>query len=229
MRVRYLLAPLFVTAAMLSGCTGANGVADLPAEEILSRAISALDGASSYRMKGAAAFETTTVDIEVLVAGADVEGTARHFGYPIEIIKVGGHTYVKSDQFFAVMFARYGGTEENRADALAKVKGRYVKFPGSEAIGPAILPSAKDLLKEGGAVNKGESATIDGRQAITLTYATGATLYVATTGEPYPLRLEALDGAVLDLLDFGVSASITEPPAAEVFDLAPYAAQLGGG
>ena len=47
------------------------------------------------------------------------------------------------------------------------------------------------------------------------------TLYVATTGEPYPLRLEPADGSGgVDFSNFGSAPKVEAPPADQILDVA---------
>lgn len=67
---------------------------------------------------------------------------------------------------------------------------------------------------------KGDRAVVDGVPTIALTSAElGDTLYVATVGEPNPVRLELPGGIVVSYSEHGQPVVIEEPPADEVVDL----------
>ena len=126
---------------------------------------------------------------------------------------------------------------------VAHLTGRYIKMPNG--IGPlaqgfdpetgqAIDP-ARRLLQVIGPVTKGATATVNGVPVIAITdqatadwcldvgaQCDGRTIYVATTGEPYPIRIDTGDGHIpLDFADFG--ASVDVPPApVDIFDATPY-------
>jgi hypothetical protein len=72
-------------------------------------------------------------------------------------------------------------------------------------------------------VTKGKPKTIDGKQAITLTSGTSSdegALYVATEGEPYPLRIESTKGeGKVDFTGYGDPVKIEAPPSDLVVDV----------
>jgi hypothetical protein len=80
------------------------------------------------------------------------------------------------------------------------------------------------MFKPDGKVSKGTTKTVDGVETIGLVDdgADGGTLYVATVGEPYPIRVEpsnADDGAMA-FSSFGKSfPELKLPAAGDVIDL----------
>jgi hypothetical protein len=86
-------------------------------------------------------------------------------------------------------------------------------------------------LKVDGGATKGERRTIAGIDTIGVTFKSGkdkATLYVATTGKPFPMQLSAAsttaDAASLDFTDYDKPLELTPPPA----DLVVDTSKIGG-
>jgi hypothetical protein len=243
MRARVLLVPLVMAAAFLAGCTSnapgatatstptptSNGVDALTADEILAKATEAIGKASSFRIKGSAVEDGTKVAIDLVSVGKNTKGTVTGEGMTFDIVQVDGVSYVKADEFWRLMLATFIKDEAQRTMAGAALKGKYVKAPADKADDlKSFVPAADDLLKAEGAVTKGEATTIDGKPAITLTDASGNKIYVATTGEPYPLRVEAKTGEKMEIVEIGANATITAPAAADILDLEALAKQFGG-
>lgn len=243
MRTRVLLVPVVIAAALLGGCapivpaetrTSAatptpNGVAALAARAILTESIVALQEASSFRLRGSAIYNGGPIGFDAVLVGADVDGTLTVAGISAEFIRVGGTSYLRSEPFLRGIFFSVKDTSK-RDQALTAARGKYVKLPDDD-LSDRFMPSIAELLEAKGGVNalqKGEATAIDGRPAITLIYGTGARLFVATTGEPYPLQLVANTGQKLDVVEVGASVSITAPAASEVVDFATLVKLLGG-
>ena len=135
-------------------------------------------------------------------------------------------------------------------ELVAQLTGRYVKLPLGEPIGSLFGPlalrydavpgramdPARRLLQVVGPVTKGATATVNGVPVIAITdQATadwclelgaecgGRTIYVVTTGEPYPIRIETGDRHIpLDFSDFGVPVEVVPPAPLDIFDATPY-------
>lgn len=241
MKIRVLALPLLAGAAFLAGCTGApnttptptptsNGVEALAAADIVTKSTDALNKASSYRLKGSVTDNGAAVQIDMLVVGADRKMNVTAVGLTMEVLKISGATYVKSDDFWAQVASAAIPDQAQRTQALTLIKGKYVKLTAElETQLADFVPDAETILKpSSGAYTKGEATTIDGKPAITLTDADGNKLYVATTGEPYALRLETKTGDKIDVLEIGNKATITAPSASDVIDSALFIAAAAG-
>lgn len=85
--------------------------------------------------------------------------------------------------------------------------------------------AADGILDPDGAIEKGGTRSVNGVPAIGLTSkGKGAgTLFVATTGEPYPLRIEPAAGSgekgALDFGEYGEQATVRPPPTDQVVDV----------
>ncbi|MEV4350827.1 hypothetical protein AB0J83_40740 [Actinoplanes sp. NPDC049596] len=213
--------------ATSASTSSGNGVADLTGAEILTKTKAALKAAKSYHVKGSVTNEGQKFDLDLKVAGENLIG---YFGTKegkVELLAVGKQRFYKPDAKF---WKATGGAQ---GATVAEVVGdRWVKVDPSDTSSSELFGIANidELLDNEGTVNKGAVKTVDGRQAIALTDTTdksGGTLYVATEGEPYPVRLEgptAADGG-LAFSEYGATfADIKAPAAADIFDLK----KLGG-
>jgi hypothetical protein len=202
MRLRILsvgplaVAPL-LAVAVLTGCGGAataNGVASRPAADVVAAAKAAADAASSVHVSGSLASNGSPIAVDLdLVAGQGGRGQVSEDGLSLELIHLGGTVYIKGSPAF---YRRVGG-----AAAAQLLQGRWLKAPAT--IGSfASLASLTDLrrlvdmaLAINGTPTLTGATTVGGQKAVGVTDAakTG-TLYVATTGTPYPIALTE-DGA----------------------------------
>jgi hypothetical protein len=83
-----------------------------------------------------------------------------------------------------------------------------------------------ELLKPDGKLTKGKPKEISGVPAIGLVESgsDAGTLYVATTGKPYPVELAGKDGSTLAFTSIGATfTDIKAPSAGQVLDLAALA------
>lgn len=236
MRLTRALVPLALAGALLAGCgdsnqdsegsgtpttaPASNGVADLTPDEIVDKAAAALDAAKSYRMQGDINDEGQTMTLDFKVAGEDVLGSISMQGAKVELLSAAGQFYIRPDAAFWKQNA--GDGAENIAKLMA---GRWAKLsPKDEDFkGFFQLADPHQLLKPDGTLTKGQTKDVNGVSAIGLVdgSADGGTLYVATTGEPYPLLLEGPKGeGQISFSDFGATfADVKAPAPNEVVDL----------
>jgi hypothetical protein len=200
-----------------------NGVSTLAADEILDRAKTALRQATSYRAKGNGSSDGQKMSLDFRVSGTDLGGALTMDGASIEVLSVAGQQYMRPDEKF---WANIAGPE--KAGEVAKLMGdKWVRVPDDDKNlgGLFDIANVDNLLKPDGTLTKGETKDIDGVKAIGLVDSGGeqGTLYVATIGEPYPLRLvsrNTADGGQVDFTDFGATFDDLKAPAeAEVIDL----------
>lgn len=239
MRIARFIVPIALAGALVAGCADtstfnpannslsptpspvptSNGVDALEAKEILEKATAALKTAGSYRYKGDFTEEDVTVTMDVKVQGKDLHGTVvmPEMG-TMEMLLIGSDFYFKAD---ALMEMIVGMAGEN-ADAF---KGKWIKTTkdNKTVASFADLMDVEAMLDPDGEVTKGETTNINGTQAIGLKDSKGeGTLYIATVGEPYPLRIQGPEGeGAVDFSDFGATfEEIKAPSADQVIDLA---------
>ncbi|MBX6750318.1 MAG: hypothetical protein IRY85_11730 [Micromonosporaceae bacterium] len=219
MRWRMLLIPAVASVALLAGCTTApepepsptpttNGIDALEAEQIEARMSEALEKAGSFRISGTGDVEGQTADIDIAVAGKQMQGSFTVMGIEIEIIVAqDGTAYFKGG---AELFGPLLGTE------LGDIAGKWIKIPANEDLG--LIPDTNDFLAADGHYTKGEVTQYKGQPAITLVDTDGAKVYVSLVGEPYPLAVETAEGT-LEFTDIGKDITIEAPSADEVLEI----------
>jgi hypothetical protein len=210
-----------------------NGVAALAPNEILSRAQAALLQTQSVHIKasGGANGSAFTADVTVKAhtGGAGtltVPGGAGGRTFDVDVVTLGSTAYVKGD-------AAAWQTILGKTPTVPDIDQKWVRA-GTDNVKLKTLTSFGDvaaiatgILVLDDNVTKGATTTIDGTAAIALTGVgpTDATVYVATTGQPYPLRIQQSGGAAgeLDLGSFDQPVTVDAPPAADTIE----ATQLG--
>ncbi len=231
MRARLVLVPIALAAALVAGCktdSGGggtatpppatdNGVANLSADEILARATTALASAKSFKAKGDIMSDGTKVSIDVQFSGTDLKGTMSGEGLQFETIKVGNDVYLKAPDEVWKTFLPPG-----QEALVALLRGKYVKadlnHPQLGSLARSLDTS--EILKPEGSLTKGEAKVVNGVPTIALVDGTAGTFYIATQGEPYPIRFEGKAGeGGVDFTDFNGPATVTAPPAGEFVDL----------
>ncbi|GAA2495939.1 hypothetical protein [Streptomyces gobitricini] len=154
----------------------------------------------------------------------------------MELIKDGKVAYLRFDEAFLRDQSEGGSPEETEA-VLKMLKGRWMKTDVTD-------PEAKDSLEmceldsmlaefETGinSAKRGEETTVNGKKALTLTETDGDetyTIYVATEGEPYLLRVEQKGGeepGTISFLDYDKPVPAKKPAAKDIVDLDELGAQ----
>ncbi|GGN24278.1 hypothetical protein FHR83_002888 [Actinoplanes campanulatus] len=196
-----------------------NGVAALTADEILAKAKEALKKAGSFQVKGSQTSEGTTVSIDFRISGDDFAGSmSMGEGADVELLSVGGKQYMKPAEGFWAMLA---GPEQAKKMAAA-TGDKWILVPAKDetATGLFAAGNVDELLKPTGKLAKGEAAKVGDTAVITLTDAGDATakLFVATTGDAYPVKIGA-DAAGDGILfsEFGATFADIKAPAAGEF------------
>lgn len=227
---------LAAAAAFLAGCGGSgkgggeplstgptdNGVSALAPNEVLERSTTALKTAKSYRIKGNINTDDgKKMDLDFRVVGSDLGGRLSVDGATVELLSVGGQQYIRPDAKFWQQ-----NVGPDAAENIVKLMGeKWAKVPpGNKDFANMFgVASLDKLLKPDGSLTKGETQDIDGVKTIGLVdgSAKGGTIYIATTGEPYPIRLQSKDATEgqLTFSDFGATFDdVQAPPDAQVVD-----------
>jgi hypothetical protein len=188
---RPVLLALAVLVLSVTGCGSSdNGVAAKSASEILQATRTAAQGASSVHVvtnSKIAHGESLALDASL----AKEQGGAKvsYLGTSLEVIRSANSVYVKGNKVFA---ARLGAALGVKIPADTWLTST-VKGPLAQTAAFTKITTELPLILSGtGKVTKGTSTKINGQPTITIKQQhklyTG-TLYVATTGQPYPLKL----------------------------------------
>jgi hypothetical protein len=193
MRLRSLSLAASLLALLLPALTGCgssgNGIESKSAEEIVSEARKAADEASSVHVSGSvnSAGAPVTLDLN-LASGKGATGQVSQNGSTFKIVIDGGAAYISGSDAF---YRKLGGSA-----AAQLLAGKWLKISTStpEFASFGSLTNMRKLLDTvlvgHGTLQKGSTTTIGGQQAIAVNDTTrGGTLYVATTGKPYPLQI----------------------------------------
>ena len=189
-------------AACGSSSSSGNGEAAKSANQILSDAVSAAQGASSVRVSGSITDNGQPVSVDLkLVNGKGGSGSMTIQGAPVQIIDVNNTLYMNGSDAF---WSKVGGGSA----VVALLHGKWLKAPAtgnfsSLASLTSIHALFSQLLNSHGTLTKGSTKTVNGQSAIAITdTAKSGTIYVATTGKPYPLQL-AKSGSSGGAVNFG--------------------------
>jgi hypothetical protein len=198
MRLRPASLPvgLFILPALiLGGCgststsTSGNGVAAKTPAEILSTAKAAAASAASVHVRGSIVSEGKPISLDMeLVGRNEGRGSVTLDGLAIRLVDVDGAVFVKGSRAF---YTRFAG-----AKAASLLQGKWIE--GSAKRGPlASFAALADLeevidstLADHGTLSRAPLDEVRGKQVVGVTDASqDGTLYVATTGVPYPLEV----------------------------------------
>jgi hypothetical protein len=195
------LAALAFAALLLAGCGGGssssssssasagNGVADKSPADILAATKVASDAASTVHVSGSIVSDGSPITLDMnLLAGKGGRGQLSESGLAFELIQVGKTVYIKGSNAF---YKHIGG---NAAAQL--LEGKWLKAPASDA-DFASLSQLTDLrqlvdqtLASHGTLTKAGTSTVAGQKVVGITdKAKGGTLYIAATGQPYPVEI----------------------------------------
>ncbi len=197
------------------GVSSPRGIATPGPDALVTRATRAIEGVRSVRLTGTldAGLAGHPLALHLTIAsGRGAIGSLSESGVSFRLVVIGGSDYIRGTTSF---WRQYGG-----ASVAAELDGRWLRAPRSSGEF-ASLQTITDLhtllgalLNGHGSLTRGARSTIDGRRVIALNDVSDhGTLYVATTGPPYPIRLTraGAQGGQLDFGDFGARVRITAP------------------
>jgi hypothetical protein len=210
------LAPLLLAATLLAGCGGGssgNGVADMTPDEIVAAATEAATSAESVHVQGGTG-GSDPLELDIyLVAGEGGEGTLTVNGLTFEMVRIGDKAYFKGDDAF---WSRFGG-----AAAAQLMRGKWLVAPADSGDLASFTPLTdleqffgQMLGDHGEPLEKGDETEVDGEPAIAVNDPSeGGTLYVATEGEPYPLKIEKTgeDAGAITFSEWNEKHELTAP------------------
>ena len=178
--------------ALLAGCgrtTGGEGIEAKTPAQILAASQVAAEAAGSVHVAGAILSGGSPITLDLsLLAGSGASGRLSQNGLAFEVIRTGDTIYLKGSEAF---YRQLAGPS-----AARQLAGRWVKVPANDKgfQSLAALTELRSLIDttfaNHGAPKKGPLTTIDGQSAIAIAdRAGGGTIYVATTGLPYPVQV----------------------------------------
>jgi hypothetical protein len=207
-----------LSVAVLAGCGGSksssNGVASKSADDIVASAKAAADGATSVHASGTGSDNGVPLVIDLhIVAGKGGKGSLSEHGLSFELIRIGPTAYIKGSSAFYKKFAG--------AAAAQLLQGKWLKASSTTGQLASLTPLT-DLgkffdtaLANHGKLAKGGESTVHGVKVVAVKDTTkGGTLYVATTGKPYPIEVTKTgpSGGMLTFDQWDQSVTLTAPP-----------------
>lgn len=159
-----------------------------PPDAIVAAATRAMKTVQAVHVSGSIVDNGIPVKLDLsLVRNRGGEGEMSENGLGFQLIAVNHLLYIKGSNAF---WTHFGG-----ASAARIFQGKWLKAPaGGQFASLGALTSIErlfgQLLASHGKLAKGATATVAGQPAIGVIDRTqGGTLYVATTGQPYPLEI----------------------------------------
>jgi hypothetical protein len=202
------------TSSSSSSSAAGNGIASKSADQILSSAITAAEGAKSLHVVGAIKNGGQSVGLNLtIVAGKGASGTISEGSASFKLVDTRGSFYMQPDPAFLIKFAH----SKAAADLF---KGRWLKGSSTDPSFASFgeLTSIKTLMgsltQAHGTLTKGATSTLQGQSVIALKSSKGGTMYVATTGQPYPLQVSKNSGGqsgTVRFTDYNKPFTITAP------------------
>jgi hypothetical protein len=191
-RIRRLTcgAPAVLIACAIAACGGSsdNGVAAKSPDAIVNSAMRAIGGAKTAHVSGSLASGGTHVTLDLqYISGKGAQGQVTENGMAYRLVVIGRTAYLNAAP---AVWRRVGG-----AAAVQLLQGRWLKVPSTSPDYASFeqITSVNRLmsgaLSNHGKLARGAKTTIRGAPAVTVLDTTeGGTLYVATTGKPFPLE-----------------------------------------
>jgi hypothetical protein len=234
-----------VLLAALPGCTGDDAAAqrawrtpavpepsaaavsnirDLSASAIVNRAVAATEGAASLRIRGNLAAKGKGYVLDVRYDATSGGGRITTDGQGLNILRIQRDVWFAGDEAF---WRRAGG-----GAAVREFRGRYLKVPISDPRFASIVNYTyaarliRTLLRSAGTFTKaattGRMAGLPAISIVDHTRGYGGTIWVATAGPPYILRMQAAkDSAVsgsVDFLEYNERFTLAPPDPKRVVD-----------
>ncbi|MFC8130211.1 hypothetical protein [Streptomyces sp. NPDC057302] len=177
--------------------------------------------------------KTVSVDLSV-DQQKNCDGGIEMEGAQADVRHTGGTLYLRGDeQYWKAAFKGQPGA----AKAVPKLKDKWVKMPADDTTSKslcdkqALMASMDENKSERKGMKKGDTTTVDGQEALTLTKKTSAgetlTLLVATKGQPYILKSTTEGGknpSTAIFSDYDKAVQPPKPAADDTVDLNKLAA-----
>ncbi|HSI92450.1 MAG TPA: hypothetical protein VK925_03075 [Jiangellaceae bacterium] len=198
-----------------------NGIDQLEPAAALDAVIDALYDEGSFSVTGAMV-RGVVIDITYLVdeGAVGTVGDVTDDSGPVELVAVDGRIYVTGDEEFLA--------ETVGEDAAKTIAGKWLMLAEDSSRRFEVLADGRHFTEavlggQDGELEMTGVREVDGTPAVGLLFReTGATLWVAASGDPVPLRFEekgASGGSgVLRFVDLGVQVELEVPDEDDVVD-----------
>ncbi len=190
----------------------ANGVASKAPGQIVAAASRTIEAARTVHVVGSILDNGIQVRLDLnLARGRGGHGEVSENGLGFQLISTGKVLYIQGSSAF---WTHFGG-----ANAAKLFQGKWLKAPDAgqfATLGRLATTHGLvgQLLSKHGKLSRGGRTTVDGQPAVGVVDRTqGGTLFVATTGPPYPLEIikRGSNGGYVKFTDFNQPVTITPP------------------
>ncbi|WP_353941930.1 hypothetical protein ABII15_10000 [Streptomyces sp. HUAS MG91] len=229
-----------ISVTGLAACGGGDDGDDAfkgdSADKIADKAVAATKAAESLHMKGKVSQsggESMVIDLAV-DQEKNCQGTVTMSGAKAEVRHVKATFYLKGDeQYWRTSLKQQPGADK----IVPKVADKWVKMPAQDnqitglCDKQGLLAAMDEDKSERKGLKKGDTSTIDGTKALALHKSKGdekSTLYVATEGKPYILKVTTTGGSepeTTTFSDYDKPVKPEQPAAGDTVDLKQLAAQ----
>ncbi len=148
-----------------------------------------------------------------LAKGDGATGSMTMGGGKADLVLVGGKVYLKGSSEF---WRQAGGAQG--AGVAQLLKDKWIMAPASGQFASLVQITdinalMEQLSKDHGTLTKGAETKVGGEKVIALESSKGGTLYVATTGKPYPVELSKTgsDAGKFTFSEWGASVKVEAP------------------
>jgi hypothetical protein len=191
-----------VAAAAISACGGSggshtssgNGITSKSPDQMLTTAVGAAQAAKSVHVAGTVHDGDVAIGIDLAItSGHGASGTVAEGDASFKLIEAGGAFYIQPNARFLSKFT-------HSSAAVQLLRGKWLKGSPTDSSFQSFsqLTSIKSLMgsltQDHGTLTKGSTTTINGVKAVALHSSKGGTMYIATTGKPYPLEVSKTSG-----------------------------------
>jgi hypothetical protein len=196
-RALWLATGATVAALAATGCgsgssssSSDNGVAAKSPTEIVAATKAAAEKATSVHVAGSLVSGGVPLTLDLsLQAGKGGQGRISQNGLSFEVIQLNGTAYISGSPAF---YSHFAGPA-----AAQLLQGKWLKASATTGSLASLAPLTElsklvdsALATHGGSLSKGAKSTVAGVPVIAITEAAQkGTLYVATTGQPYPVQI----------------------------------------
>ena len=211
-----------------SSSSAGSGIASLPAQQIVSKAMASLRQAKSFRVAGTVVEGTDRTDVNLGLTDTGSAGTVGVSGTQVQLIVIGADGYFKaSDAAWRKLLAG----RPNLETTVQLLRGKWIKGSSSDEHFAGLFSISKkslidDMAAEKGPFTKTATKVIAGQEAVGVT-ATDSTLYVSTN-DARPIETEPVSGSTssgkVTFTDYDAVAPPSPPPAEQTID----SSKLGG-
>lgn len=227
MKLHRTIAVVALAGALVAGCgsssgpssnsggnNGSNGIANESALQILNAAANALKTANSVTLVGSLPSNGKPTQINgTFFANGDADTTLGLSGSTVQLIKIGSNDYFQAP-------AAYWQAQGVPSSLSSKLDGVWVIIPDSQAkLGAKLSLSAfaAHATTDASSYTKGSTSTVDGQAVIAIVSPSQGTVYVATTGTPYPVQavLTGTNGGTLTFSNWNSGTLPTVPAGAK--------------